>query len=137
MIGTAAVVITIVLLLGFGALRMLFLEADAMSGIPAWAVQGAKVACVISPTKPHWRVTPWRNFIFWLAGHPIAGCTYTILHAKEQDGRTWLAIKYFHQFKRLYGIECFRPLVADDDEIEAQLFRSKGLKVDHREEERA
>ncbi len=79
--------------------------------IPSWARVGAKVVCVVSPTKAHERVSFWKQLVLRAAGMPVSGGTYTINYAVEQDDGAWLSLRGFTQLRAIYNVKCFRPLV--------------------------
>jgi len=74
----------------------------AVSGIPAWAVRGAKVVCVMPDEL----------------GTLTKDAVYTVVRA-EHDGRVYLIIAELPPDMRDgWRIERFRPLITQQDDIE-------------------
>jgi hypothetical protein len=106
-----------------------------MSGIPAWAVKGAKVVCV--EPNPWWSTKAAAG-----VSSPVRGGVYTI-RAVHADAEAIL-VEELHNPNRLvqldgghvvaepcFAVWRFRPVVRreSDGEIEATLFHLRGLKV--------
>lgn len=89
-----------------------------MSGIPAWAVRGAKVVCV---SDAEWlrSCEPGQES----APHPLKGETATIekvIHLAGEEPYVWLYEYAVCEFK----LRFFRPLVDDEaQERDAAMFR--------------
>lgn len=101
-----------------------------MSGIPAWAVKGAKVTLVRKLSRgPHIGAVKW----LWLQATgsvPAVGSIYTISSVRvgpSMDRSTEYCFLKLRGIPHWHTAHSFRPLVedSDDNEIEARIFRSK------------
>lgn len=92
-------------------------------GIPAWAVKGAKVVCIAGgdPNGPGFKL---------VGGYPVTGGVYTIRSVTDRGrgGKVLLRLAEFRPFIHNgnewggWDADRFRPLVTQQDDIEAHFF---------------
>lgn len=93
--------------------------------VPYWARKGARVVCI----NASWRRGRTMGLVDWLrwqfVGMPIVGGVYTITdtakHAPTGDGA--ICLKGWGTLG--FHVDYFRPLILEDDEIEAKFYRTR------------
>lgn len=91
--------------------------------VPWWAFPGAKCVCLNSRWGRGDTISLAEFLRHWFLGLPVSGGVYVVTGALTQRGMTYIQIKGWGDV--MFPTVQFRPLVSEDDHIEAAFYHGK------------